>query len=323
MPFSNCCFLTHIQVSQETGKVVWYYHLFKNFPVCSDHTVKSFNIVNGAEVDVFWNSLAFSMIQQILSMWSLVPLLLQNPACTSGIPWFTYWSLAWCILIITLLTCEMSTIVLQFEHSLALPFFGTGVKTDLFWSDGHWWVFQICWHIECSTLTTSSFRILNNATGNLLPPRWNWKLILLKTFKMLLTRPWLTNLKMTVRADCAVFVRNPLPQPVTLSLLPTDCQWLGLAFGQASALSLRSGQHPKLSKFSTNAASWLAFEQQESRSHFWLQYLNWTFILPVCLYPEFPWENKENNVWVYVNAYDSSGQSLWVYGILEGHRNFI
>ena len=28
---SNCCFLTHIQISQEAGKVVWYSHLFKNF----------------------------------------------------------------------------------------------------------------------------------------------------------------------------------------------------------------------------------------------------------------------------------------------------
>ena len=33
---SNCCFLADIQVSQETGKVVWYSHLFKNFPVCCD-----------------------------------------------------------------------------------------------------------------------------------------------------------------------------------------------------------------------------------------------------------------------------------------------
>ena len=29
---SNCCFLTCIQVSQETGKVVWYSHPLKNFP---------------------------------------------------------------------------------------------------------------------------------------------------------------------------------------------------------------------------------------------------------------------------------------------------
>ena len=33
MSSSNCCFLTCIQVSQETGQVVWYFHLFKNFPL--------------------------------------------------------------------------------------------------------------------------------------------------------------------------------------------------------------------------------------------------------------------------------------------------
>ena len=36
MSHSNCCFLTCIQVSQEASKVVWYSHLFKNFPVCCD-----------------------------------------------------------------------------------------------------------------------------------------------------------------------------------------------------------------------------------------------------------------------------------------------
>ena len=34
---------------------------------------------------------------------------------------------------ITLLVCEMSAVVRQFEHSLALPFFGIGMKTDLFY----------------------------------------------------------------------------------------------------------------------------------------------------------------------------------------------
>jgi len=43
--------------------------------------------------------------------------------------------------------------------------FGSGMKTDLFQSCGHCWVFQICWHIECSTFTASSFRIWNNSTG--------------------------------------------------------------------------------------------------------------------------------------------------------------
>ena len=36
---------------------------------------------------------------------------------------------------------------------------------DLFQSCGHCWVFQICWHIECSTFTASSLRIWNSSTG--------------------------------------------------------------------------------------------------------------------------------------------------------------
>ena len=44
------------------------------------------------------------------------------------------------------------------------------MKTDLFQSSGHCWVFQICWHIECSTFTASSFRIWNTSTGIPSPP---------------------------------------------------------------------------------------------------------------------------------------------------------
>ena len=51
---SNCYFLTCIQISQETGPVVWYSQLFQNFPqLIVIHTVKAFGIVNKAEVDVF------------------------------------------------------------------------------------------------------------------------------------------------------------------------------------------------------------------------------------------------------------------------------
>ena len=54
MSSSNCCFLTCIQVSQEAGQVVWYSYLFQNFPqFIVIHTVKSFGVVNNAEVDVF------------------------------------------------------------------------------------------------------------------------------------------------------------------------------------------------------------------------------------------------------------------------------
>ena len=111
------------------------------------------------------------MILWVLPIWSLIPLPLENPACISGSSQFMYcWSLAWRILNITLLACEMSAIVWYFEHSLALPFFVIEMKTDLFQSCGHCWVFQISWHIECSTLTASSFRIWNSSSGIPSPP---------------------------------------------------------------------------------------------------------------------------------------------------------
>ena len=54
MSSSNCCFLTCIQISQKADKVVWYSHLFQNFPqFIVIHTVKGFGIVNKAEIDVF------------------------------------------------------------------------------------------------------------------------------------------------------------------------------------------------------------------------------------------------------------------------------
>ena len=54
MSSSNCCFLICIWVSQEAGQVVWYSHLFQNFPqFFVVHTVKGFGVVNKAEVGVF------------------------------------------------------------------------------------------------------------------------------------------------------------------------------------------------------------------------------------------------------------------------------
>ena len=42
------------QISQDVGKVVWYSHLFQNFPqFVVIHTVKGFGIVDKAEVYVF------------------------------------------------------------------------------------------------------------------------------------------------------------------------------------------------------------------------------------------------------------------------------
>ena len=46
-----CLFLTSAQISQDIGKVVWYSHLFKNFPqFVVIHTVRGFNVVS-EEVD--------------------------------------------------------------------------------------------------------------------------------------------------------------------------------------------------------------------------------------------------------------------------------
>ena len=53
---------------------------------------------------------------------------------------------------------------------LISPLFGIGMKTDLFQSCGHCWVFQICWHIEWSTFTASFFRIWNSSAGIPSPP---------------------------------------------------------------------------------------------------------------------------------------------------------
>ena len=168
---SNCCFLTCIQISQEASKVVWYSHLFKNFPqFVVIHTVKGFGRVNKAEVAVFFfNCFAFSMTQQMLAIWSLVPLPFLKSAWTSGSSWFTlkpglenfdhYFTSMWdefnCVVVWTL---------------FGIAFFGIGMKTDLFQSCGHCWVFQICWHAECNTFTASSFRIWSSSTGIPSPP---------------------------------------------------------------------------------------------------------------------------------------------------------
>ena len=135
------------------------------------HTIKVFGIVNKAEIDVFLElfhffgdpvyignlisgSSAFSKTS--LNIWKVTVHVLLKPGLEN-----------FCI---TLLACEMNVIVRWFENSLALPLFGIGMKTDLFQSCGHCWVFQICWHIERSTFIVSSFRIWNSSTGIPSPP---------------------------------------------------------------------------------------------------------------------------------------------------------
>ena len=65
MSISNYCFLTCIQISQEAGKVVWYFHLFKNFlQFVVIHTVKGFGIVNKAEIRCLARGLLILLISK-------------------------------------------------------------------------------------------------------------------------------------------------------------------------------------------------------------------------------------------------------------------
>ena len=156
MSSSNCCFLTCIQVSQEAGQRVWYSHLLKNFPQFTViHIVKGFGIVNKAERDVFLERSCFfddpadvgnlisgssAFSKTSLNIWKFTVHILLKPGLENFEHYFTS------------VGDECNCVVVW-------AFFGIGMKTDLFQSCGHCWVFQICWHIECSTFTASSFRI--------------------------------------------------------------------------------------------------------------------------------------------------------------------
>ena len=153
MSSSICCFLACIQVSQETGKVVSHFHLFKNFPLFWWSTQSkaladvflefpcffydSVNVVN-----LISGSSDFSKFS--MSIWKFSVLILLKPGLENFEHYFaSMWDDCNCVVV---------------EHSLTLPFFGIGMEMDLFHSWGHFWVFQICWHIECSTFTALSFR---------------------------------------------------------------------------------------------------------------------------------------------------------------------
>ena len=143
MSSSNCCFLTCIHISQEAGH---------------RHTVTGFGILNKAEVDV---SLELSCF---FNDWTDIGNLI------SGSSVFSESSLnIWKFSVHVLLKPGLE----NFEHYFCVvvwTFFSIKMKTDLFQSCGHCWVFQICWHIECSTFTASSFRVWNSSTGIPSPP---------------------------------------------------------------------------------------------------------------------------------------------------------
>ena len=168
MSSSNCCFLTCIRVSQEAHQVVWYSHLLKNFPqFILVHTVKGFGIVNKAEIDFFFlelscffhdpadvgnlisGSSAFSKTS--LNIGKFMVHVLLKP----GLENFE------CYLLI-LLWDECNCVVVWAFFSIAFIW-----NWNENWPFPVLWPllsFSICWPIECSTFTASSFRIWNSST---------------------------------------------------------------------------------------------------------------------------------------------------------------
>ena len=124
----NCCFSTCIQISQKAGKMVWYSHLCKISTVyCDPHSQRLLHGKIRQKEVYFWNSIAFSMIQWMMAIWSLVPLPFLNPAWTYGISQFMYcWSFAQRNYLGSMWD-ECNCVVV--EHSLKSPFFGIAMKT--------------------------------------------------------------------------------------------------------------------------------------------------------------------------------------------------
>ena len=92
MSSSNCCFLTCTQVSQKAGQVVWYSHLFQNFPqFIVIHTVKGFGIVNKAEIADFLELSCF--FDDPADVGNLISgsIAFSKPAWTSGSSRFTFY----------------------------------------------------------------------------------------------------------------------------------------------------------------------------------------------------------------------------------------
>ena len=133
---SNCCFLTCIQVSQETGKVIWYSHHLKNFPqFVVIHTVEGFRVV--AEADVFLEfpcflcdpvnagnlisgSSAFS--KPILNIWNFLVHLLLKPSLKD----FKH---------------NLTSMWNEHSYTVISTFFGTA----LLWNWNENWPFPILW----------------------------------------------------------------------------------------------------------------------------------------------------------------------------------
>ena len=135
------------------------------------YTVKGFSVINKAEVYVFLEfscffynprnvgnlisgSSAFS--KSVLNICQSMVHVLLKPGLEKFEHYFTsVWDEGNCV------------VVWAF---FGIPFLWDWNENWPFQSCGHYWVFQICWPIEWSTFTASSFRIWNSSSGIPSPP---------------------------------------------------------------------------------------------------------------------------------------------------------
>ena len=172
MSSSNCCFLTFIQVSHEVVRWSGIPISLWIFQFVMIHTVRGFSTVNESEVDVFlkfpcflfdsmdigsliYGSSAFS--KSNLNILKLLFHILLKPSLKDFKHYLTnIWNECYCVVVWTFFC-----IALLWDCNENWPFCSP-VSTC--------WVFQICWHIECSTFIALSFRIWNSSAGIPSPP---------------------------------------------------------------------------------------------------------------------------------------------------------
>ena len=135
---SNCCFLTCIQISQKAGHVVWYSHLFQNFPqFIVIHTVKGFDIVNKAEIDTFLELSCFfndpADVGNLISGYIVTKTPVFRCLTSSLNPGKHY-----------LLDCESGDWEKDMHHVMVGGGGGGGHGSRWWWEEWWWWMWVFC-----------------------------------------------------------------------------------------------------------------------------------------------------------------------------------
>jgi len=128
------------------------------------HIVKSFSVVKEEEVDAFLEFSCF--LYDPTDVGNLI-------SCSSAFSKPTFYIQKFLIQVLlkpTLKDFEPYLVSMWNEYSCVvlwtffdIVFLWHWNEPDLFQFCGHWWFLQICWYIECSTLSGSSLRILSNS----------------------------------------------------------------------------------------------------------------------------------------------------------------